>query len=129
MIFLCNAFAVSMLRYPLIGEDHPVSITRISAHEAGEILRGSRFVSVYGHRGTAWHLARYLQLGYVPVCREAIRLTEEDTLIVAKAAMDREYKSGERKAPKWSFYRIRMCNAGAGPAMNGAAVSQRQRRI
>ena len=116
MIYLCNAFSVSMLQFPLIGEDHPVSIIRISAKEAGELLRDHAFVSAYGHRGTARHLARYLQLRYIPVCRAAIRLTGDDTLIIARAAMDREYKSGERKAPKWSFYRIRLCKAGEEPA-------------
>ena len=105
MIYLSNAFSVSMLRYPVIGELHPVSIERISATEAGIILQQNRFKSVYGHRETACHLAKYLHI-YVPVHRESIELTEDDVLIVAKANLSREYRSGERRAPKWSFFRV-----------------------
>ena len=105
MIYLANAFSVSMLRYPTIGELHPVTIERISAFDAGRILRENEFHSVYGHRSSANHLARYLHV-YIPVQRDSIRLTEEDALIVARAAMNRDYRSGKRKAPKWSFYRI-----------------------
>ena len=105
MIYLANAFSITMLRYPLIGELHPVTIERIAAFEAGRILRENDFRSVYGHGSTAWHLARYLHVN-VPVRREAIMLTEQDTMIVARACTDRKYRSGIRKAPKWSFYRV-----------------------
>ena len=105
MIYLVNAFSISMLRYPKIGELHPVTIERISAFDAGRILRENEFHSVYGHRSTACHLARYLRVP-IPVQRDAISLTEDDALIVARAAMTRDYRSGKRRAPKWSFYRV-----------------------
>ena len=105
MIYLANAFSISMLRYPLIGELHPLTIERISAFDAGRILRENDFHSVYGHASSAWHLSRYLHVR-VPVQRDPILLTEQDMLIIARAAMSREYRTGLRKAPKWSFYRI-----------------------
>lgn len=105
MIYLANAFSVSMLRYPEPGCVRSVTIERIPAFTAGEFLRTHKYHSVYGHGSTAWHLERYLRIR-VPVRREAITLEEGDTLIVARAGMDRAYRSGERKAPKWAFFRI-----------------------
>lgn len=106
MIYLGNAFSISMLRYPRIGTPHAIRIERISAREAGDCLRDHRFVSAYGHRDTACHLAKYLHL-FVPVRRQAIELTAEDVLIVAKANVRREdYLLNRRLGPKWSFFRV-----------------------
>ena len=107
MIYLSNGFSVSMVRFPLIGDGREIYMTRISAKEAGELLRGNSFRSVYGHLDSAWHLGRYLKIRIL-VCREAISLEQGDVLIVAKATLDREYKLGIRRAPKWSFFRIEL---------------------
>ena len=107
MIYLTNAFSLTMTRYPVIGVPHMFSITRISAKLASRILRKNRFVSCYGHENTAWHLRRYLGIDF-PVVRQAINLREEDTMLVARAEKVRDFESGRLGAPKWSFYIIRM---------------------
>ena len=106
MIYLANAFSLGMLRYPDINEPHRLQITRISAFEAGEILHRSEFYSVYGHRDTACHLAKYLKI-YVPVQRETIELKPGDVMIVARANVRRmDYEIDRRRGPKWSFFRV-----------------------
>ena len=106
MIYLGNAFSISMLRYPRIGVPHDIRIERISAMEAGKTLRNNHFFSVYGHRDTACHLAKYLHV-YIPVRRESIELKAGDVLIVAKANVRREdYQVNRKLGPKWSFYRV-----------------------
>ena len=107
MIYLTNAFSVSMARWPRIGVGKRFQITRSSAWSAGEILRGNDFVSAYGHESTAQHLRRYLKI-WVPVSRDPIELKPEDTLIIARAGMDREFRTGMRRAPKWSFYMVKL---------------------
>jgi len=107
MYYLSNGFSPTFLRYPIIGEVHHLDITRISANEAGEILRTNKFRSVYGHKTTAGHLAKYLHI-YVPVRRDTIELTKRDTLIVAKASMSREFREDKSKAPKWQFFKVRI---------------------
>lgn len=108
MIYLANAFSVTMLRYPHVGVKHRLTVERISAREAGAILRGNEFVSVFGHPETAGFLGKYLHV-YVPCSRDSIQLGPEDVVIVARAAMTREYREQRRKAPKWTFFRVKMC--------------------
>ena len=108
MLYLSNGFSVSMIRFPETGQPKRVSIERIPACYAGKLLRENRFSSVYGHPQTAIHLERYLHIR-VPVRRESIALEPGDELIVAKAVLNREYRLGFRGAPKWGFYRVRLC--------------------
>ena len=115
MIYLANSLSVTMQAYPVIGVNHPLDIVRISAMEAGETLRKNRFRSVYGHRNTACHLAKYLHI-FVPVRRESILLERGDVLIIAKANRDQDYRGGLRKAPKWQFFRV---TVGAEPPAEG----------
>ena len=104
MIYLANAFSVGML--PTGFEPVHVTVERIGAYTAGEILRENPFVSVFGHRWTAWPLSRYLHINVEP-SRDSIRLTPEDVLIVAKPVMDREYRMAPG-APRWRFYRVKI---------------------
>lgn len=107
MIYLTNALSVSMTRFPVIGVPKSFQVTRISAFTASEILRSNDFTSCYGHENTCRHLRRYLRM-WIPSSRAPVNLKPEDTLIVARAGMDREYRTGTRKAPRWSFYLVKL---------------------
>ena len=108
MIYLTNAFSVTMMRWPVIGISRHVQITRISAWSAGEILRNNDFISCYGHENTARHLRRYLKVN-IPVNRAPVALTPHDTLIIARAGFDREYERTDTiRAPRWSFYMVKV---------------------
>ena len=108
MIYLANAFSVSMLPYPRVGTKHRVSIERIRAFDAGRILRENAFVSVFGHPETAGFLGKYLHV-HITCSRESVLLSPGDMVIVARAAMTREYREQRRKVPKWTFFRVKMC--------------------
>lgn len=105
MIYLCNAFSVSMLAPMWVTEGRKATIERISAKETGEILRTSEWASYFGHRNSAWHLTRYLQVG-IPVNRGTFTLTPEDVLIVAAVEGRRKWEDRRSKCPQWKFYRV-----------------------
>ena len=105
MIYLCNTFSVSMLGPLWVTENRQIRIERISAKETGEILRGSEWKSYFGHRNSAWHLARYLQAG-IPVNRGTFFLMPEDTLIVAAVEGRRKWEDMRSRCPQWKFYRV-----------------------
>ena len=106
MIYLCNAFSVNMLPALWVTEARTVHIERISAIEAGRILRECEWTSAFGHRFSAWHLARYLKVE-IPVSRDSFKMTPEDVLIVA-GVENRGQWHNEMKCPKWKFYRVQL---------------------
>lgn len=105
MIYLANAFSVNMLSPMWVTEARQVRIERISAKEAGEILRSSEWRSYFGHRNSAWHLTRYLKTE-IPVNRGTFSLTPGDVLLVAAVEGRRRWQDGKNGCPWWRFYRI-----------------------
>lgn len=107
MIYLCNVFSVGMLGHlETFGHRH-ADIERISAKEAGRILRENPFVSAFGHGWTAWHLSRYLHVD-VPESRQEIQLGPDDLLIVASVVNKSRLLWRVEGAPRWVFYAVKI---------------------
>lgn len=107
MVYLSNTFSVSMTAPMKVGGHVVPDIERISAKEAGRILREADFVSAFGHVWSAWHLSRYLKAD-IPVSRNEIRLTPEDVLIVAHISNVNRWTKRVDGLPKWEFYRVKI---------------------
>ena len=107
MIYLCNTLSVFMLDRFFVGDSRELSIERISAIRAGKILKGHAFRSFYGHQESAGHLSRYLRIK-IPVSRGAIKLTENDILIVAAIDSKRAWEMGLKPCPKWKFFMVKV---------------------
>ena len=105
MIYLCNSFSPLMLPRLQVEEGRTFSITRISAKETGTLLRTHPFISAFGHSWAAWHLSRYLQTE-IPASRHEIRLTPNDTLILATVVNKHRWSRLTDRLPKWVFYRV-----------------------
>lgn len=124
MIYLCNAYSLHMLRYMPCGTSCRTEITHLSAFEAGELLRTHPFESFFGHRWTAHHLAKYLQVE-IPVSRGTIKLEEGDILLVASAGKSgREPGYPKRKVPKWRFFTVQLVPDSELRADDGASDDQ-----
>ena len=105
MIYLCNTFSLHMLQRMNCGETTNVEMTRISAQDAGRLLRSNAFRSFYGHKNSAYHLSRYLHLT-IPISRGMITLRESDMLLVAAVNSKRAWEHGLKGCPGWRFYLV-----------------------
>ncbi|MBQ9402138.1 MAG: DUF1874 domain-containing protein [Clostridia bacterium] len=105
MIYLCNTFSPRMLPRLAVGEGRKLTIERMSAADAGRLLRNTEFVSIFGHGWSAWHLSRYLQLR-IPANRRMICLGAGDELIVAEVVNRNRCTKRIEGCPKWVFYRV-----------------------
>lgn len=105
MIYLANAYSIHMLPRTFVGTEYTVTQERISAIEAGNILKENDFVSAYGHLNTVKFLARYLHM-YIPCKRRVIKLEPGDTLIIAAGESKRDIYAGVRPYPQWTFWRV-----------------------
>lgn len=105
MIYLCNTFSLHMLQKMHCGHSLNLDITRISAQDAGNLLRKNAFRSFFGHHDSAWHLGRYLHVA-IPVSRGTMTLTENDLLLVATIQSKREWQQGWKGCPGWCFFLI-----------------------
>ncbi len=105
MIYLCNAFSVHMLQEMKCGESEDLRISRISAMQAGAMLRSKPFRSFYGHSRSAYHLGRYLRVN-IPVSRGIIRLGPGDMILIAAIDSKRMWEAGVRGCPGWTFYLV-----------------------
>ena len=105
MIYLCNTFSVSMLPRCEVNQSRGVMVERISAAQAGEMLRREKVVSAFGHAWAAWHLSRYLKVE-IPVSRAEIVLKPGDRLIVAAVVNKNRWKSRIEGMPRWVFYEV-----------------------
>lgn len=114
MIYLCNTFSLLMIPPMAVGDRRGMQIERISAAEAGELLRTADFESAFGHSWSAWHLSRYLRVR-VPASRRTIRLQPGDVLLVAEVVNKNRYTSRIEGAPKWVFYRVEYSTGGGAP--------------
>lgn len=115
MIYLCNTFSVLMIPPMAVRDRRGLQIERISAAEAGELLRTSPFESAFGHSWSAWHLSRYLRVR-VPASRHTIRLEGGDVLLVAEVVNKNRFTARIEGAPKWVFYRVEYSTGGGAPA-------------
>lgn len=106
MIYLCNTFSLHMLERMKCEESTQVEITRISAVEAGNLLKKNAFRSFFGHSRSAYHLSRYLRVT-IPVSRGMITLRERDTLLVAAMNSKRAWEAGYKGCPGWRFYLVK----------------------
>ena len=105
MIYLCNTFSLHMLRKMGCSHSQQVEVTRISAADAGSMLRNNAFRSFYGHQRSAYHLGRYLHVT-IPVSRGTITLMENDLLLVAAIQSKRSWEQGWKGCPSWKFYTV-----------------------
>lgn len=105
MIYLCNTFSLHMLQRMGCEQTQNIDVTRISAQDAGNLLRKNAFRSFFGHHGSAWHLSRYLHVT-IPVCRGTVTLTENDLLLVAAIQSKREWQQGWKGCPGWRFFLV-----------------------
>ena len=109
MIILANGISPQMLYFEITRISYDLQITRISGWQAGDILRSGPFVSVYGHADSAKLLSRYFRMP-IGVSRQRIKLTPEDSLIVASVQRSRVREIGyDRKHPAvFRFYLVRL---------------------
>lgn len=109
MIYLANGISTQMFDFPEENFTVVPRITRISGWDAGDILRSGPFVSVYGHSDTARLLAAYFRME-IPVSRERITLTKDDTLVVVSSqrARNREIGYDRKNRPTFRFYKVRL---------------------
>lgn len=105
MIYLCNTFSLHMLETMRCGKHTTVDVERISAIEAGNLLRHNAFRSFFGHGRSAYHLGRYLHVT-IPVSRGTIALRESDLLLVAAIQSKRSWEQGWKGCPGWRFYLV-----------------------
>lgn len=105
MIYLCNTFSLHMLQPMGCEHTQQLNVTRISAQDAGNLLRKNAFRSFFGHRHSAYHLGRYLHVT-IPVCRGTVTLTERDMLLVAAIQSKRLWEQGWKGCPGWRFFLI-----------------------
>jgi len=105
VIYLCNTFNQHMLQWMACGHTRRLNIERISAQDAGTLLRRNAFRSFFGHSRSAYHLARYLHVS-IPVCRGVLTLQENDRLLVASIQSKRAWEAGYKSCPGWRFYMI-----------------------
>ena len=114
MIYLCNTFSVLMIPPMAVGQAHRMTIERISAEDASELLRNSSFESAFGHSWSAWHLSRYLRVG-IPASRRTIHLQPKDKLLVAEVVNKNRFTSRIDGVPKWVFYLVEYSTGGGAP--------------
>ena len=107
MIYLCNALSPFMLPKMMVGNEHHLKIRRISAIEAGDILKGNAFRSFYGHPESVKYLQKYLRL-QIPVSRGFVQLDRDDILIIATIQSKRAWEQGRKPAPTWRFFKVEM---------------------
>lgn len=107
MIYLCNTFSLHMLEYMPCGKLQHMEVQRISAQDAGNLLRKNAFRSFFGHRHSAWHLGRYLHVT-IPVSRGTIRLRPQDRLLIAAIQSKREWEQGWKGCPGWRFFLVNL---------------------
>lgn len=105
MIYLCNTFSLHMLQRMNCGQSTNVEMTRISAQDAGRLLRNNAFRSFFGHKDSAYHLGRYLHVT-IPISRGMIKLRENDMLLVAAMNSKRAWEQGLKGCPGWRFYMV-----------------------
>ena len=111
MIYLCNTHTPQMLEWMNCGEYQDLRFVRISARDAGCILRHNAFRSFFGHSRSAYHLSRYLRVT-IPVSRGTITLREHDLLLVAAIQSKRAWEAGYKSCPGWRFYLISIVKKG-----------------
>lgn len=107
MIYLCNTFSLHMLERMHCGYSKNVEVQRISAQDAGNLLRKNAFRSFFGHRGSAYHLSRYLKVD-IPVSRGTIILRPHDLLLIASIQSKREWEQGWKGCPGWRFFLVNL---------------------
>ena len=79
MLYLANSFSLQMLDLERVNY---IEVTPLTQEEVKEIL-SKGFISIIGHRDTANVLSSTLNI-IIPYNRISIRLSLEDTLIVAQ---------------------------------------------
>ena len=103
MIYLCNSFSVHMMRHMNCNDFVNLTITRISSHEVGRILKANAFRSFFGHTEGAASLESYLHI-HIPVSRGAVKFRKGDVIIIATIESKRIVEQGFKFNQGWKFF-------------------------